>query len=746
MDQFENPSSVAPFRAGYMLLVGMGTGDDGYNGLKFQYGELPGPGQTPKFSDFDFFDATKPGSKPTQVVTQNGNLKGSVPYLFALDQQTFQVVYYGRENGVAGVFGHTFVDNGTNLERIATAQLLVSPKIGGEVPQLGAATIPGFPGVIMATQNIDGNGIDLTWCSPPPNPQTQTYDLNVQLLQTVQTEFGPQSLSLSVVVNSFNGTADLPFLGVFSVLAPVTETIILFGFGIGMSSGTPNIVLNWVGASDNALQGKLFGLFRGADGVAYAQAQIEGWLNVSPLTVDPDPPNWIQFGDWTQVNNSHGVSQMAPVFYTFGALDPNPNIGDTQTVAMYRSFAWDSSHFQTDQVGQVKRTVFSETTDPETAQGIVLGIIDSGPPTPNENVANLAPDTLVGTTTFGVTQVDATGWTMSSSLGGTFEYKSNNGIPGIFSVNSQMQIALGVTGGGSMQIQSTDVQSFYSQSSTVAGDEGTTVINSQGVALIYFPTYTCYQFDFLDSSGNPVAGSPPYFELYPTGWVQRSPAFDYNPEATSGIIPGELMSYVVDSSSLSTLETELLNSSSQIELAWGTEGGDLPQSSQLTSGTKSVGTYLNFQESISATFGDGLDSVTVGAGVQASFNFNYTWSSSVNDQIQTQIGLLAASAQNPNAYTNYTYDVLLLEHDQAHTQELISLLESYQTPNNQALLEIIAPNSVPWKMMHVLRSWQQEGQTQSQASGAMADFLARHPGWKPRGLGTRKLKAAGTSG
>src|SRR2546429_5958823 len=52
MDQFTNPSAVAPFRGGYMLLVGMGGSP--YNGLKFQYGELPGPGKPPTFADFDF--------------------------------------------------------------------------------------------------------------------------------------------------------------------------------------------------------------------------------------------------------------------------------------------------------------------------------------------------------------------------------------------------------------------------------------------------------------------------------------------------------------------------------------------------------------------------------------------------------------------------------------------------------------------------------------------------------------------
>ncbi len=746
MNHFDNPSSVAPFRAGYMLLVGMATGKDGYNGLKFEYGELPGPGQMPKFSDFQYFDMTNPGSKPTEVVTQNGNLKGCTPYLFALDEQTLQVVYYGRENGVEGIFGHTFIDTGTNLERIATAQLLVGQLPEGRI-QPGATTIPGMPGVLIASPASNNAGINLTWCAPPSNPQTETYDLETQLLTPISLAVAGASsfaLSLAVVVNNFSGFADTPFLAVLALMSSANFGLV--SLGINLSNGTASVsddtpVWNW------AMNQNIFGLFRGADGIAYAQSQIGGELNISPVNFGSYSSGqlWIECADWSVVANSKGVSQMAPVFYTFGTLDANPNIGDSQVVPVYRSLAWNSTNFQTDQVGQVKRTVFSQTTDPNKSQGIVIGIIESGPPVPNENVVNLPVGSLLGTTTFGVTETSATGWTMTSSLGGVFEFKANAGVPKVFSVNSSMKISLGVTGGGSQTTQETELQSFYSQSSTVAGQKEV-VVNTQGVALIYFPTYTCYQYDFLDASGNPIAGAAPYFELYPTGWVYRSPGFDYDPNAQSGIIPGELMSYVVDSDELSTLKSDMLNSSSSVELAWGSAGGESTQSSLLESGTKSIGTYLDFEESIGATFGDELSSVSVSAGVQAKFNFNYTWSNSTNDQIQTQLGLLAASASNPGAYSNYTYDVYLLEHDQSHTQDLINLLQSNPTPNNQALLEIIAPGSVPWKMVHVLRAWQQDPSPEGELSDTMAAFLERHPGWKPRRLNTARLKADDTSG
>src|SRR5689334_12884032 len=166
MDQFDNPSAIAPFLAGYMLLEAGKADKDGYTGLQFKYGVISAPGQMPKFEDYNFVDSTNLKAKPTSTVTANGNYKGSVPYLFALDDQTLQVIYFVIENDQAGVFGHTFVWDGTSLNRVATAQLLISmSKPEGGFFQIGASTITGLPGFIIATQSSNSNGLNLTWCT-----------------------------------------------------------------------------------------------------------------------------------------------------------------------------------------------------------------------------------------------------------------------------------------------------------------------------------------------------------------------------------------------------------------------------------------------------------------------------------------------------------------------------------------------------------------------------------------------------
>src|SRR5262249_54647567 len=158
------------------------------------------------------------------------------------------------------------------------------------------------------------------------------------------------------------------------------------------------------------------------------------------------------------------------------------------------------------------------------------------------------------------------------------------------------------------------------------------------------------------------------------------------------------------------LKTHFLNGASVATLPWSTAGGASYAQSYTTQGSKSVAANLSFEYSISATFGPPGDSVSVSAGLTASFTFNYTWTTSEMDQIQTTDTLAPLNSPPPaGAYSSYTYDVLLLAHDASYTSDLIALLQSYPTTNNNTALAQIAPNSAPWKIVHVLRSYELAG-------------------------------------
>jgi hypothetical protein len=741
MDQFRNPSAVAPFRGGYLLLVG--EAGSPYNQLKFQYCLLPAPGENPAgFNDFDFTDDTNPTSKPSPFITNGGPLTGSLPFLFALDDQTLQVVYYGKENGVNGVFGHTFFDDGTTLHRIQTAQLLVSQPDTTPLA-LGAATIPGMAGVLLATFPINYDAsisTVLTWCAVPEAPTEQLYGLNVQDLYKGFPAYYQNQCSLAVVPNNKNGTD--PFLGILmnSCGGPVPAFSNLMTFSIGMSSGTPTTITDFR-ANNPGAGGSIpivgAGMYRGGDGCAYVQwVDPNAGLWIAPMSYITEYP-YVQFMDAVLVANSRGATQLKPVFYTFGTWDTNPAVGDVQIVNTYRTIAWDSSHFQSDQVGQAQRTVFSQPTDINTAKGVVVGIFDSCPPTPNENVANLADDVQVGITTFGNTETNTTGWTMSGSIGGFFEINVGAGVTGIASCDRTMKVSLGVTSAGSAQVQETDVKVFQSPASTITTN-GVTVVSPQGGAMVIFTDYIGYKFEFLDTNGDPLPAASAYYELYPTGPpVVNTPPFDIDPSATSGVIPGNLPSYEVTADVTTALQSQLLDPNSFAQFAWGSGPTGSNTNGYMTTSSRSVGCYFEFDSSITVSAGDELSHLTVGAGVSLKYNFNYSWVTSDSDVVSTAISLLAASAQNPDAYSYYTYNAYLLEHDVAHTQDLIAQLSSYSTKNNQDLLNMMQPNSAPWKIVHVLLTASSQGQD---LEARAREFLSKHPGWKPRSFAERNLK------
>ncbi|MEA2844657.1 MAG: hypothetical protein QOJ69_2328, partial [Actinomycetota bacterium] len=75
VDQFSNPSAVAPFRAGYLLLMGGSSGSDARHSLSLQYGEVKTADAIPTYESITFTDVVNP-AQPTSTVTQNGVFSG----------------------------------------------------------------------------------------------------------------------------------------------------------------------------------------------------------------------------------------------------------------------------------------------------------------------------------------------------------------------------------------------------------------------------------------------------------------------------------------------------------------------------------------------------------------------------------------------------------------------------------------------------------------------------------------------
>ncbi len=185
----------------------------------------------------------------------------------------------------------------------------------------------------------------------------------------------------------------------------------------------------------------MFGLFRGADGLPWYQGVAEGSGVIAAGVVGSD-------GSLVPAAVANMPSKLlpfpAPVYYTFGDFTVNPEVGAQKAVAgLSHDFCSAAIPAMSRRLAEARRTVF-EQEPPATPQGVVIGIFDSGPPIPNQNLAGLSANSTLGTTTFGETTSNTTCTGRSiRRLADSSECSSSAGMPGIFSVTQQFKVTPG---------------------------------------------------------------------------------------------------------------------------------------------------------------------------------------------------------------------------------------------------------------------------------------------------------------
>jgi hypothetical protein len=707
MQEFDNPSAAAPFRDGYLLLVGQGTGKDSRHGLQLQYGVVESAGTLPKYSAFNFMDQTVNPPVQSSIVTPNGVYDHLVPYLVALDASTIVAVYAGEENGTSGLWAHVFWDDGATLNRVSAHQL--APDYQSNTPtQIGVSVLPGQSGFLVA-YNSTTPGVAFLWCSLPDYTPGTLFNLNVEQLtpgSSGATGFASVTgdLSFVAIINTSGAGSGSECIGI--LVNNVSNNVsgqyefVLYDIGVPSAGGTPSIASysSFQEAAPNPKSVGPISLFRGPDGLAWFQV-AQNPLNVGQISVDNE---WLQ--DITTLD--YDPSQPAVVYFTFDVFSGDLNPGDPpQTVNVYRTFLFAGSNGSVTQVGQAQRTAFAQDK-PKDQQGIVVGIIASGPPVPNENIAGLLVPQTFGTTTFGETTSQATGWTVTASVGGFVQVKGNMNS-GLYACNTNFKLTFGINSTFSRTSTSQQINSFNAVSSSIT-DNGQVVVNPQGAVLVSYCSYVGYMFQYLTMDGSPAPGTTPYYELYPipNSMVFRQMLFDY-PSSGAGIHPGQLASYKAD---VQQLEQNLLNGASVASFAWSGVANSSAATAAITQGTQTAGMSVNFQGSIGVTLGPPGNNVQITFGMTANFAYNYTWTTTTTDQLQSVVTLLAPNKPPPQgAFASYSYDVLLLAHNQQFTADLITLLNGNPTDLNKKLVAAIAPSSMPWMMVHALTAAERAG-------------------------------------
>jgi hypothetical protein len=320
-------------------------------------------------------------------------------------------------------------------------------------------------------------------------------------------------------------------------------------------------------------------------------------------------------------------------------------------------------------------------------------------------------------------------------VGSVFKAKTEVGIPLFATVSLGVELALGVTGGLSRATETEVLNVVHDSAKGIDDGEGGNTILGDGTALVLYPGFVQYVFTFLDDDGRPNPLAPQVIQLYVTGSDMEALTFQLDPHAVTGIIPGELLSYEVDPQTRKELEQSAIAMNVQgdprgwLTTSVSASGGTQEEIGVTIAGSASVGAYLDLKTTVGAEAIFGEDKASVSRTLKV--DFDYTWKTSSTIQLSCEMDTDAVSEEQERAgaFSSWTFDTILLQHDAGHTEELLAILTANPTTDNGILAQRIQPASTPWKITYALDDYVQPyppgGGTPQE------EFVARHPGWRP---------------
>jgi hypothetical protein len=466
-----------------------------------------------------------------------------------------------------------------------------------------------------------------------------------------------------------------------------------------------------------------------------------------------------------RLGESLGVSDgLGSVAYSFGnpvtqttSVSPLPQVTVPVSRTRFYVYAGDAQA-RTETIGTARRNPLPPTqVTPSTQKYPLIGIIEGTPPVPNENVKDSFTEVNVGSVIYGNTQKTTTETSYKTSLGVVWKAQAQVGVPIIGSADMETEGSVIGNIAWNQGSEATMMRTYTGLARTVKPLGSTeTKIVANGTAFLLQSGYYGFIYDFLDPTGNLIPGADSYMQLFQYQAAIVPYTFSFNPNATSGIIPGELQSYLVDGTVLDALAA---NSALGFSLA-ATIGGQTQTQNYLEFGWSTTGTYGEEGAIMNSnSFGGGLDidaSLLVGGqsgseeagdfakglvGMKVGFSFEKNTTASTETNFKSEVDTPAAPAGTPGAYQSYTYRTFILKENNQSCQDLINLLRSYNDPdgNNQKLLSVLLPESIPWKVTYAIRKYADGTGDYSQSTATGTALGAAAPAPIPPSLQRRGI-------
>lgn len=381
-------------------------------------------------------------------------------------------------------------------------------------------------------------------------------------------------------------------------------------------------------------------------------------------------------------------------------------------------------------IGMVLPTIDAVGPNPQTpyTRKMLVGIIEGMPPVPHENIDNCldsacasAGNTPFGETTFGFSSTSATDSSVTWKHGGILKLGVEAGEYPQPQMEAEVRAGVGNTNSTSDVITNLTKNSAGGK---ISGTSGAWTWEKGGVAFVYGPSYTGYRMQFVDMSGQTPPGAADYTQIYASAPTIDVVSFDFDPDASTGIIPGELMTYVGYDPVAKTSRDALLQEAAAytfttvttpyIEESWSTTGTVKTESEFLHSQSQTDSVTVDAEATIGWGAGHVGGGWSIEVGGYMNFESDTTVSTTSGTSIATTLELPSMKADNiPTTYTRYTYHVFTLapDPDNKWSTELLTRLRTYHTEANQDLLtQLLGANPTnnlsiignPWKITYAI--------------------------------------------
>jgi hypothetical protein len=533
-------------------------------------------------------------------------------------------------------------------------------------------------------------------------------------------------IAMTVVRNLVDGTTDEPYLLLFVFQAGQT----LYGGSLRLGaipdSGTPAFNTGSLQIAAMAIDSDFYeatpaavGVQRGPDGVAYVTFMDKRWrtLHYGSLAYVPGQPL-----QWAGVLPSayDGIDRIPPTIYASGEFPDPSESGNPAKVPVYRTFLFDQKSAETVQIGWAQRTLSTQNA-PDDPPGFLVGFVEGGPPVPNENIQAIDPKIVssLATMTYGVETDADTDMTYNFAVDVMVKMSEEDGIPWVGTVDVDMDFDIGYSGKWTQQNQTKRQGSFTQDTGFEAGPEGNAV-TCGGTAWVYIvDSYTAWQYDFLDASGNhpdPLADT--YVQLVPNEPSLVPFSYAIDPASTEGPVPGNLLTYYMTTDQLQQLEssaaipcsvsvvgTGASSESSFPETGWDSMGGKYTEEvAKLVKDSTSQGLSADASEMIGGT----VMGTKVQVGLKTKFDFEVGWGTEQTSTYKSELdkSLITDGEPPPGQYSRYAFVTLMLAPNATYVDDLLRRLEYVDEAGLNADLKAhINPDSMPWKITYAVTSY-----------------------------------------